>query len=201
MADPLVQKRPGRPRSDEKRRAIIEATVELLETRGFTGFSIDAIAAVAGVGKATVYRWWPNKAAVTMDAVLSIVDPAIPHPGTGSAYEDLRRHLRYTIRLHRGARTGPMIAAIYAEAQHDPELAVVVNERVQAPRRDAAKRILRDGIARGELRDDLDPDTTLDILYGPLYYRFLVTHTPMSPRHTDQLLDRLWPLLAAPRAE
>ena len=80
------------------------------------------------------------------------------------------------------------------------ELAVAVNERVQAPRREAAKQILRDGIARGELRHDLDPDTTLDILYGPLYYRFLVTHTPTSPRHADRLLDRLWPLLAAPQS-
>jgi AcrR family transcriptional regulator len=199
MADSHVQRSPGRPRSDEKRRAILEATVELLETRGFTGISVDGIAAVAGVGKATVYRWWPNKAAVTMDAALSIVDPAIPNPGTGSAYEDLRRHLRYAIRLYRGARTTPMIAAIYAEAQHDPELAAAVNERVQIPRREAAKQILRDGIARGELRDDLDLDMTLDILYGPLYYRFLVTHQPMSPRYADQLLDQLWPVLVAPR--
>ena len=197
MVDPRLQRPPGRPRSEEKRRAILEATIELLETRGFTGFSVDAIASAAGVGKATVYRWWPNKAAVTMDAVLSIVDPAIPHPGTGSAYEDLRRHLRVAIRLHRGARTAPMIAAVYAEALHDPELAAAVNERVQIPRREAAKQILRDGIARGELRDDLELDTTLDILYGPLYYRFLVTHAPMSPRDADRLLDRLWPVLAS----
>jgi AcrR family transcriptional regulator len=197
MAEKSIPRQRGRPRSEEKRQAIIQATVELIEDRGLPGCSVDTIAAEAGVSKATVYRWWPNKAAVTLDAVLSIVAPVTPHSETGSAHEDLRRHLRHMINQFRGTRTGAMIAAVHAQAQHDPELAAAVMERVQAPRRAAAKEILRDGIDRGELRADLDPDATLDLLYGPLYYRFLITHEPMRLRYADQVVDQLWPAIAA----
>jgi AcrR family transcriptional regulator len=187
----------GRPRSEPKRQAILDATLALLDSRGFTGVSVDRIAEYAGVGKATIYRWWPNKAAVTMEAVLSIVDPATPRPQTGSARQDLATHLRYMIRLFRGASTGPMIASVLAEAQHDRQLAAEVDARVQAPRRAAAKRILEEGIARGELRADLDCDAALDAIYGPLYYRFLVTHQPMSSRYADVVLDHIWPAITA----
>jgi AcrR family transcriptional regulator len=169
----------------------------LIDSLGFTGVSMDRIAEHAGVGKATIYRWWPNKAAVTMDAVLSIADPATPHPETGSARQDLAIHLRHMIRIFRSARTGPLIASVLAEAQHDPELAAEVNARVQAPRRAGAKQILEDGIARGELRPDLDRDAVLDGIYGPLYYRFLVTHQPMGSRYADIVLDHIWPAITA----
>jgi AcrR family transcriptional regulator len=169
----------------------------LIDSLGFTGVSVDRIAEHAGVGKATIYRWWPNKAAVTMDAILSVADPAIPHPQTGSARQDLVAHLRHMIRMFRGARTGPMIASVLAEAQHDSELAAEVAARVQAPRRAGAKRIIEDGIARGELRTDLDCDAVLDAIYGPLYYRFLVTHQPMSSRYADTILDQIWPAITA----
>ena len=187
----------GRPRSEPKRQAIIDATLALIESRGFTGLSVDRIAEQAGVGKATVYRWWPTKAAVTLDAALTIATPATSHPKTGSAREDLARHLRYIIRLFRGARTGPIIAAVLGEIQHDPELAAEYQRRVQAPRRAAAKQILEDGIARGELRADLDRDDVLDLIYGPIYYRLLITHKPMSARYADTVLDRIWPTITA----
>jgi len=194
----IPQGRPrGRPRSEPKRQAILDATFALIDGLGFTGVSVDRIAEHAGVGKATIYRWWPNKAAVTMDAILSIADPAIPHPQTGSARQDLAAHLRHMIRIFRGARTGPMIASVLAEAQHDSELAAEVDARVQAPRRAGAKQILEDGIARGELRTDLDCDAVLDAIYGPLYYRFLVTHQPMSSRYADTVLDHIWPAITA----
>jgi len=176
---------------------MLQAAIDLIESRGFAAVSVDEIAAEAGVSKATVYRWWPNKATLTLDAVLSIADAALPHPETGSAYEDLRRHLRYLIRIYRGPRTGPMIAALHAHAQHDHELAAAVMERVQTPRREAAKEILRDGVERGDLRPELDLDATLDCLYGPLYYRFLITHEPMGPKYADLVLDQIWPALVA----
>jgi AcrR family transcriptional regulator len=197
MTDTEAPRPRGRPRSEAKRQAILDATVALIENRGFVGLSVARIAEQAGVGKATIYRWWPNKAAVTVDAVLSIATPATPYPRTGSAREDLARHLRYMIRLFRGARTGPMIAAVLAEAQHDPELAAETEERVQAPRRASAKRILEDGIARGELRADLDCDEVLDVIYGPLYYRFLISHKPMSSPYVQAVLDYIWPTISA----
>jgi len=188
---------PGRPRSEPKRQAILDATLVLIDTLGFTGVSVDRIAEHAGVGKATIYRWWPNKAAITMDAIFTIVDPATPDPKTGSARRDLATHLRHMIRIFRDARTGPMIASVLAQAQNDQELAAEVYARVQGPRREGAKRILDDGIARGELRTDLDREAVLDAIYGPLYYRFLVTQQPMSRRYADTVLDHIWPAIAA----
>ena len=193
MAESDAKRPPGRPRSEEKRQAILAATVELLDRHGFTGVSMDAIAEHAGVGKATIYRWWPNKATVTMDAIFSIIDRLIPQGEGDSAREDLTRHLRHLIRLFRDARTSHMIAAVYAEAVHDRELAAVVQERVQGPRRAAARQILEAGIARGELRPDLRFDTVLDLIYGPLYYRLLVTHEPTPSTYADTLIDQIWP--------
>ena len=187
----------GRPRNEAKRQAILDATLALIDSRGFTGVSIDRIAAHAGVGKATIYRWWPNKAALTIDVILSNFDPATPHPETGSARQDLAAHLRHVIRIFRSARTGPIIASVLAEAQHDRDLAAEVDARVQAPRRAGAKRILEEGITRGELRADLDRDAVLDAIYGPLYYRFLVTHQPMSSRYADAVLGHIWPAITA----
>jgi AcrR family transcriptional regulator len=194
----IQESRPrGRPRSEPKRQAILDSTLALIDSRGFTGVSVDRIAEHAGVGKATIYRWWPNKAALTMDVILSNFDAAIPDPPTGSVRQDLATHLRQMIRIFRSARTGPLIAGVLAEAQHDHELAAEVYARVQAPRRAGAKRILEDGIARGELRTDLDRDAVLDAIYGPLYYRFLVTHQRMSSRYADTVLDHIWPEITA----
>jgi AcrR family transcriptional regulator len=196
---PEIQESPrrGRPRSEPKRQAILDATLALIDSRGFTGVSVDRIAEHAGVGKATIYRWWPNKAALTIDVILSNFDPGTPHPPTGSARQDLATHLRHMIRIFRSTRTGPIIASVLAEAQNDRELAAEVNARVQAPRRAGAKRILEEGIARGELRADLDCDAVLDAIYGPLYYRFLVTQQPMSSRYADAVLDHIWPAITA----
>jgi AcrR family transcriptional regulator len=198
MAEPDTKRPPGRPRSEEKRQAILRATVELLERHGFTGVSVDAIAEHAGVGKATIYRWWPNKATVTMDAIFSIIDRLIPEAEADSSREDLTRHLRHLIRLLGDARTGGMIAAVYAEAVHDPELVAVVQERVQSPRRAAAKQILEAGIASGELRPGLQFDAVLDLMYGPIYYRFLVTHEPTPASYADTLIEHIWPQISAP---
>jgi AcrR family transcriptional regulator len=191
-----------RTRSDRATAAILSAARELLEERGLKRLSVDAIAARAGVSKATIYRWWPSKAAVVMDAFLAGTGPRMPFPDTGSAREDLRRQLRSVIRLFNDPRTrGPFVALI-AESQHDPELAKALRERFIASRRAAAREVFVRGQARGELRDDLDVEIAIDALYGALYYRLLVSGEPLRPRYADALLDQLYPqaLAAAPRS-
>jgi AcrR family transcriptional regulator len=183
---------PGRPRSERATEAILTAARELLEQRGLKQLSVDAIAARAGVSKATIYRWWPNKAAVVMDAFLAGTGPRMPFPDTGSAREDLRRQLRSVIRLFNEPRTrGPFVALI-AESQHDPQLARALRERFIARRRAAAREVFTRGQARGELRDDLDVDIAIDALYGALYYRLLISGEPLRPRYADALLDQLY---------
>jgi AcrR family transcriptional regulator len=186
----------GRPRSEAARAAILRATVELLQTKGFSALSVDAIAARAGVGKATIYRWWPNKAAVVMDAFLADTAPEMPFPDTGSTREDLRRQMRSVIRLFNTPTVrGPFVALIGA-SQHDPTLAAALRERFVASRRAAAGDVLRRGVERGELRPDLDIEVAMDALYGALYYRLLVSGQRLTPRYADVLLDQIYPALA-----
>jgi AcrR family transcriptional regulator len=185
----------GRPRSETAREAILRSAIELLQSKGFAALSVDAIAAHAGVGKATIYRWWPNKAAVVMDAFLADTAPGMPFPDTGSTREDLRRQMRSVIRLFNTPSVGGPFVALIGESQHDPALAAALRERFVASRRAAAKEVLNRGIERGELRADLDLDITIDSLYGALYYRLLVSGDRLTPRYADAVLDELYPAL------
>jgi AcrR family transcriptional regulator len=185
----------GRPRSESAREAILRAAIELLQSKGFAALSVDAIAARAGVGKATIYRWWPNKAAVVMDAFLADTAPGMPFPDTGATREDLRRQMRSVIRLFNTPSVGGPFVALIGESQHDPALAAALRERFIASRRAAAKEVLTRGIERGELRPDLDTDIAIDALYGALYYRLLVSGARLTPRYADALLDELYPAL------
>jgi AcrR family transcriptional regulator len=187
----------GRPRSEAARGAIQRAALELLQARGFSALSVDAIAARAGVGKATIYRWWPNKAAVVMDAFLADTAPDMPFPDTGSAREDLRRQMRAVIRLFNTPAVRDPFVVLIAESQHDPALAAAMRERFVASRRKAASEVLTRGVERGELRADLDLGIALDALYGPLYYRLLVSGERLTPRYANVLLEQLYPAFAA----
>jgi AcrR family transcriptional regulator len=191
--------RRGRPRSEAARAAILRAALELLEARGFAALSVDAIADRARVGRATIYRWWPNKAAVVMDAFLADTAPQMPFPDSGSAREDLRRQMRSVIRLFNLPNTSRPFVALIAESQHDPVLAQALRERFIASRRKAAEDVLSRGIARGELRADLDLDITLDALYGALYYRLLISGERLTPRYADALLDQFYAALLPAR--
>jgi AcrR family transcriptional regulator len=187
---------PGRPRSERARRAILEAANELLDREGFAAMTVEAIAERAGVSKATVYRWWPNKAAVVMDGFLSTVSSEVPFPHTGYAREDIRLHMRRLIKAF-GGKMGRTVAALIAEGQADPELAEALRSRWLSVRRAEAKEILERGIARGELREDLDPEVAVDSLYGPIYYRLLVGHAPLDEDFADVLADHVFAGLGA----
>jgi AcrR family transcriptional regulator len=196
MTDPEVRTA-GRPRSERARAATLEAAGELLDERGLAALSVDAIATHAGVSKATIYRWWPSKAAVVMDAFLERTSPQMPFPDTGSTREDLRRQMRSVIRLFNDAATSRPFVALIAESQHDPVLAAALRERFIAARRAAAAEAFARGIERGDLKADLDVEIAIDALYGALYYRLLVSGEPLTPRYADRLLDQLFPALAA----
>jgi AcrR family transcriptional regulator len=187
---------PGRPRSERARRAILRAANELLEGGGFAAVTVEAIAERAGVSKATVYRWWPNRAAVVMDGFLSTVSSEVPFPHTGHAQEDLRLHMRRLTEAF-GGRMGRTVAALIAEGQADPELAEALRSRWLSVRRAEAREILELGIERGELREDLDLEVAVDVLYGPIYYRLLVGHAPLDEDLADALADQIFAGLGA----
>jgi AcrR family transcriptional regulator len=158
--------------------------------------TMEAIAERAGVSKATIYRWWPNRAAVVMDGFLSTVSSEVPFPHTGHAREDIRLHMRRLTDAF-GGRIGRTVAALLAEGQADPELAEALRSRWLLVRRAEAREILELGIERGELREGLDPEVAVDVLYGPIYYRLLVGHAPLDDDFADALADHTFAGLGA----
>ena len=179
---------PGRPRSEDARKAILRSTLKLLQETGFPDLSIEAIAADADVGKATVYRWWPSKAALVADAFSSSADAELRFPDTGSVRSDVTIQMKHLVRILRGRR-GRIVAALIGGGQSDPELIGAFRDRFMMPRRQEAYGILRRGIARGELPQDLDLDVTLDTLYGALYMRFLIRQTGLTEEYVDDLVS------------
>jgi AcrR family transcriptional regulator len=186
---------PGRPRSERAHRAILRAANELLESDGFAAVTVEAIAERAGVSKATIYRWWPNRAAVVMDGFLSLVSSEVPFAHTGRAREDIRLHMRRLAEAF-GGKMGRTVAALISEGQNDPELAEALRSRWLSVRRTEAREILEMGIERGELRDDIDLEVAVDVLYGPIYYRMLVGHAPLDGDFADVLADHAFAGLA-----
>src|SRR6202035_4282589 len=177
---------PGRPRSEQARLSILRSSLSLLAKKGFSEFTIEAVAARASVGKATVYRWWPDKAALIADAFASSTTRKLHFPDTGSVRADMSQQMRQLIKIF-SSRRGRIISAILGGGQSDRDLIAAFRERFLWPRRREAYATLRRGILRGELRKDADMDLLLDSLYGPIYMRFLIRHDKLTPEFVDSL--------------
>jgi AcrR family transcriptional regulator len=177
---------PGRPRSEQARRAIFRSTLKLLRRSSFSGLTIEAIAADADVGKATVYRWWPNKGALVVDAFASSAESELHFPNTGSVYRDMSLQMTQFLGVLRSQR-GRIVAALLAGGQSDPELLTAFRERFLRPRREEAYKTLRRAIQRGELPENLDLDIVLDTLYGAIYMRFLIRHDELSENYVHEV--------------
>jgi len=178
----------GRPRDESARRRILNAALDLMDETGFDRVTAEAIAGRAGASKATVYRWWPNKAAVVIEAFREAVAPELPLRDTGSLRDDLTTQMRNFARVLSG-RGGRMLRSFVLAARSDPEVEAAFRSIWSDPRRAEARQILRQKQAAGQLRHDADLDLVLDSLYGPLYYRFLVKNEPPSQRYAEALAD------------
>jgi AcrR family transcriptional regulator len=164
VTDATETRRPGRPRSPEAHAAILRAALELALEGGLRGLSMEAIAARAGVGKATIYRRWKSKEALFVEAVQQLArTPEIPD--TGTVRGDLEAVVAATIgRMARDAFR--IIPRLLADAADDPRLLAAMQEALLSPRRAALGEILRRGVARGELRADLDVELVTQIVFG-----------------------------------
>jgi AcrR family transcriptional regulator len=187
----LTKQRPeavrgGRPRSPRIQQAILKAAARLVLERGFRALSIDAIAARAGVGRTTIYRRWPNKAAIVMDAFVGRVDPETLFQPARSYTESIRLQMRTMAKAFRG-KDGALIRALLAEAQFDPDLAAALRERWTMPRRRMAIAYFRQGIQNGFLRPDVHPNAMIDMLYAPIYYRLQMGTGPLSDTYIDEI--------------
>jgi AcrR family transcriptional regulator len=187
----------ARTRDEAARRRVLDSARQLVSELGPHAVTVDEIAAAAGVGKQTIYRWWPSKSAVIMDALIELTDPDPADP-PDSTYEAIRLQMRRVARMF-SSRNGELIRELVADAQGDPEIAKDFRDRFFAHRRARGEATLAKGIADGELRADLDVDDALDILYSPLWLRLLIGHGTTSQAAADRLLGLAWPGLKAER--
>ena len=187
---------PGRPRDPAARAAILRAAADLLDEGGLTAVTMEGIARRAGVGKPTIYRHWPNAAAVAMAAFLETAAQPDTSTTAGSALADLRQQLAALADAF-AARTGRSVRAMVAASEGETELAKAFRSHLIAVNRQIGRGLLERAVAAGELCAGLDLEVTLDLIYGPLYYRLLVGHAPLDRRFTDSLLNQALNGLAA----
>lgn len=178
-------------RSERSRLAILTATRELIAEVGYATLSIEAIAARAGVGKQTIYRWWPSKGAVVFDSLLALseADDGIALPDTGDIAADLKTVLRATVAEFRDPGFEAPIRALHTEIINDPELAAMYREKLEKPMTEAKKKRLRSAQQAGQLAADADLDLVLDVLYAPLNQRWLLRSGPLDADFADALVD------------
>jgi AcrR family transcriptional regulator len=180
----------GRPRSEKARKAILDATAELLLARGLSAVSMDAVAEQAGVSKATIYRWWPTKETLALDALYTEWAGVRPAPrDTGTLRGDLLSLLRPWARLVGERPHARVIAALLSEAQMDPAFAEEYRHHVVEPRRELATAVFLRAAERGEIDEDTKIDVALDLIYGPLYHRLLHGHAKLTDRFVQDVVD------------
>jgi len=191
----VVARGPGRPRSEKARKAVIRSTLALLKRTGFHELSVEAVAAHAGVGKATVYRWWANKGELVIDAFVSAVEKELRFPSAGPVLQSIHVQMRRWAVIFRSP-LGQIVAAVIGAGQSEPEILEAFRSHWVEPRRVEARRLLGQAITNGEIRSDLDPDTVLDLLYGPLYIRLLLKHAPLNEEFVDTVFEIVSPLFS-----
>jgi AcrR family transcriptional regulator len=186
---------PGRPRSPQAHEAILDATVDLLAEVGYAGLTMEGIACRAGVGKATIYRRWPSKVALVVEAVQSTTEP-VPDPDTGSVRGDFEILTAKMVDKMTRSSAGRIMVGLVADAARNPELAEALRSGFIAGRRAALKVTLERGVGRGEVRPDVDVDLVGDLLVGPLYYRLMVSGGPVDEQFADQVVDAVLRVVA-----
>lgn len=177
----------GRPRSEPAREAILNAAAALIEQGGIGAVTMEGVARRAGVGKPTVYRNWESREALAMAALLrgGTLDTGVET--TDSALEDLRRQLSRVARTFAAPR-GRNAALMVASAEPESELGKAFRNQVMLASRAEGRAILARAAAEGSIRSDLDVEVVLDLIYGPIFYRLLIGHAPVTEAFTTTVL-------------
>ncbi len=186
----------GRPRSEERRHAVLKAAMELMGEDELRIASVDRIAARSGVSKATIYKWWPNRTAVAIDAFLHQMMVDAPVPDTGSAAEDFRLTLRGIMHFY-SSPLGAIYAQLVGESQFDPTDRERVRTHQVNVRRAAVRKIWDRGVARGELDPKVDPEVALDLIFGPAMYRRATGHGGLTAADADVIVATAMRALAS----
>lgn len=183
----------GRPRCDKTRQAILAAAYALLAEKGMAGFSIEGVAQRAGSAKTTIYRWWPSKSALAVDAFFQAMGPLLPLPRSDAAapLDELRGQLR-ALASALNSPVGVILSDMIAEGQRSPDTQTALIEGYLKPRRALMSQILDRGIAAGQIRADIDHSVTLDALFGAIAGRALMWGRPLDLAWVDRLTDTVF---------
>jgi AcrR family transcriptional regulator len=190
--------RRGRPRSEKTRTAIVCAARDLLAEGGMGAATMEAIAARAGCSKATIYKWWPSRAAVLLEGLFDLTRATIEVPEGLDTEAALRGQLAATLAIFREGATGPLLRTLIGEAVSEPAVAEALRDQWIGPRRIVCLGILRAAVARGELRADTDLEAASDQLFGPLYHRLNYGHATLEDDLPAVLVAQLLRGLRAP---
>jgi AcrR family transcriptional regulator len=190
--DPLAEpKCRGRQRSLEAQSAVLAATSKLLEKKCLCKVTTEAIALLSGVSKATIYKWWPNKTLVALDAFLMHMTDNVPTPDTGSAQKDFTEQMKSLMAFYTSS-AGKVFCQFIAEGQSDPAFLALFCERFLKSRRNDVRIIWQRGVARGEIRNNVDSEVVLDLIYGPVVFRLLTGHGQLNAREAEALVSAVF---------
>jgi AcrR family transcriptional regulator len=194
------QKARGRHRSLEAKAAILKAALDLLERKPLRAVTSDAIASRAGVSKATIYKWWPNKAQVALDAYLETMTARVIVPDTGSAKLDFTLQLQSLTAFYKSP-TGRLFNQFIAEGQSDPGFLTLFRESFLYARRSAARVMWRRGVDRKEIREDIDGEIVLDLIYGPTIFRLLAGHGCLNDSESAAMVEAVFGGVSRPASD
>lgn len=176
-------------RSEQSRRAILDAALALVGESGYEKVSVDAIARRAGTGKQTIYRWWPSKGAVMLEALDDSLSRVVSFPDTGDVRADLRTQMVGVTTLFQSGDVPRVYQGLIAAAQSDETLSRAHLEQVVEPATVACRARLVRAQELGQLRADIDVQELIDLLYGAIYYRLLLHTRPFTVEQIDAALD------------
>ncbi|WP_225448096.1 TetR/AcrR family transcriptional regulator [Streptacidiphilus sp. P02-A3a] len=188
---PPARRGRGRRPADEVRADILAAAGTLLLGEGMAAFTIERVAATAGVSKMSIYKWWPSKGALALDGYFDAVQNILAFPDTGDIEADLLTQLRAFVHLTAHTPAGRVVAELVGQAQTDPDLAAAFREHYSAPRRRLAVQALERAQQRGQLRADADPRIIVDQLWGACYHRLLIPDEPLTEEFAHGLVTNL----------
>lgn len=183
----------GRPRSVQSQQAILDATLNLLATEGFETMSIESIAARAGVGKKTIYRWWSSKEALVIDAIKNMQQTKNPVVDTGSLRDDLISIFRNTLQVWSSPAARSLLLELVSLMTTRPEVFQAYYDQAIASRLQQATRLIQRAQAKGEVRQELDATEILSLLAGPIWYYmfFNASTTPSESTRPERLIDAI----------
>lgn len=176
----------GRPRSQRARRAVLDAARAIVEKEGYDAATIEAIAQRAGVAKTTIYRSWPNRAALIVDLLMEMAERAVPFPSGPDPLDAVRTEMRGIARAA-DHLMGRLLTSLVGEAQRDPEIRAALLSGLFHPRTDATGKMVRKAQDAGAVRKDIPAHVAVDLLVGPLFYRMLVRHQPLTDTFVSQV--------------